>query len=216
MSPRSTARLAGALYFVTHVTSVAAVFLYGGSGFDPTAPLAPRASVLTGAILEIVLAISVVGTALALHPLVRRVSHTVASGYLALRTLEASVILTGVVVLLPAVARPALTSAPALGTDTVTALRLLHDWTFLIGPGLVVPVHTVLLAWLLWRERLVPRTIAGLGLIGGPLVGLMNIGVLLGLTGVVAPAVVPVFAWEIGLAGYLILRGLPWAHDRGQ
>ena len=39
-NPRTTARIAGALYFVTHVTSVVAVILYGGSGFDPQAPLA--------------------------------------------------------------------------------------------------------------------------------------------------------------------------------
>ncbi len=204
----TTARVAGGLYYLTHVTSVVAVFLYGGSGFDPNAAVAGRTSVLAGGLLEIVLALSVVGTATALYPLVRRYSAGVAAGYLALRTLEASVILLGVSVMLPVVARPALTTAPALSSEVSAGLHLVHDWTFLIGPGLVVPVHTVLLAWLLWRERLVPRVIAGLGLIGGPLVGAMNVAVMFGLTRVVAPAVVPVFAWEIGLAGYLILRGL--------
>ncbi len=208
MRSRSTARLAGVLYFLTHVTSVVAVFRYGGSAFDPNAALADRISVLTGGLLEIVLAVSVAGTGIALYPLIRRYSHGVAAGYLALRTLEASVILAGVVVLLPIVARPAVSTSPALGADTVASLRLIHDWTFLIGPGLVVPVHTVLLAWLLWRTRLVPRVIPALGLIGGPLVGAMNVAVMFGVTRVVAPAVIPVFAWEIGLASYLIVRGL--------
>ena len=73
---------------------------------------------------------------------------------------------------------------------------------------LIVPVHTVLLAWLLWRRRLVPRIIAALGLLGGPLVGAMNLAVMFGLTGPVAALALPVFAWEVGLAGHLILRGL--------
>jgi hypothetical protein len=207
--PRSTARFAGALYFVTHVTSVAAAVLYGGSGFDPTAGLASRGSVLLGALLEIVLAVAVVGTAAALYPLIRGYSGGTAAAYLGLRTLEASVILVGVVAVLPIVARPATLAAPALSPEVGSALHLLHDWTFLVGPGLVVPVHTVVLAALLLRRRLVPRYIAVLGLVGGPLVGLMNVGVMFGVTGVLAAAVIPVFAWEITLAVHLIVRGLP-------
>ncbi len=208
ISPRATGRIAGGLYFVTHVTSVAAVVLYGGSAFDPHAPLAGRSSVLVGALLEIVLAITVVGTGVALLPLLRRYSPGVAGGYLALRTLEASVILMGVVVLLPVVARPSLTAAPGLPSDVTLGLRLIHDWTFLIGPGLVVPVHTVLLAWLLWSKGLVPKFIPILGFVGGPLVGAMNLLVLFGLTRPIAVTAVPVFAWEVSLAVYLIVRGI--------
>lgn len=208
MTPRLLARLAGVLYFLTHVTSVAAVALYGGSGIDPDAVLSSRQSVLAGALLDIVLAVAVVGTAVALYPLVQTSSPGVAIGYLALRTLEASVIVTGAVLILAAVARPATEAATALDAGSVTALRLLHEWTFLIGPGLVVPVHTVLLAWFLRRRGLVPRFIPVLGLVGGPLVGVMNLGVMFGFTGVLPLAVVPVFAWEITLAGYLVVRGL--------
>ena len=174
-SSRTTARIAGALYFVTHVTSVGAVILYGASAYDSQSPLAGRSSVLIGALLEIVLAVGVVGTGIALLPLLRRYSSGVAAGYLALRTLEASVILTGVVVLLPVVAQPSLSTSPGLGSDAILSLRLIHDWTFLVGPGLIVPFHTVLLAWLLWRKGLVPRFIPVLGFIGGPLVGVPHV-----------------------------------------
>lgn len=201
-------RIAGALYFLTHVTAVAAALLYGGSGFDPTAPLAGRTPVLTGALLEIVLAVGVVGTGIALYPLLRGHSVGVAIGYVSLRTLEASVILVGVVVLLPVVARPGVGGVPPLSPDVVSALRLVHDWTFLVGPGLIVPVHTVLLAWLLLRRGLVPRVIPMLGLVGGPLIGVMNLAVMFGHTQVIGVAVIPVFAWEVGLAGYLVARGL--------
>ncbi|MCA0337046.1 MAG: DUF4386 domain-containing protein [Actinobacteria bacterium] len=209
MSPtRRTAVAAGILYFVTHVTSVAALVLYGGSGTGADWLAAHRGSVLAGAVLEIVLAVAVVGTAVALFPLLRERAPAVASGYLALRTLEASVILAGVVTILPIVAAPASTSLPGLAPDVAQGLALAHDWTFLIGPGLVVPVHTVLLALHLWRSGRAPRFIAALGLVGGPLVGLMNVGVMFGVTGIVPILVVPVFAWEITLAGWLILRGL--------
>ncbi len=208
LEPRITARIAGGLYLLTHVTSVAAVLLYGGSGFDSQAALAGRTPVLVGGLLEIVLALAVVGTGIALYPLVRAYSRAVAAGYLALRTLEASVILTGVAVLLPVVARPASATAPGLSSDAASALRLVHDWTFLIGPGLIVPIHTALLAVVLLRCRLVPRIVPILGLVGGPLVGAGNLLVMFGLTEPIAATAIPVFAWELGLAFTLLIRGL--------
>ena len=212
-SSRTTARIAGALYFVTHVTSVGAVILYGASAYDSQSPLAGRSSVLIGALLEIVLAVGVVGTGIALLPLLRRYSSGVAAGYLALRTLEASVILTGVVVLLPVVAQPSLSTSPGLGSDAILSLRLIHDWTFLVGPGLIVPFHTVLLAWLLWRKALVPGFIPVLGFIGGPIVGVMNLALMFGVSRPIAITAVPAFAWEVSLAAYLILRGIRQPSD---
>ncbi|HRW18639.1 MAG TPA: DUF4386 domain-containing protein [Dermatophilaceae bacterium] len=207
-SDRRTARLAGALYLLTHVTSIGAVALYGGSAFDPTAPLNSRGSVLLGGVLEVVLACAVVGTSVALYPLVRRHGRGLAAAYVALRTLEASVILVGVVALLPVVAGPGTAAAPGLEPAVATGLRLVHDWIFLVGPGLICPVNTVVLAWLLWRERLVPRAIPALGLVGGPLIGLVNLLVLAGLTRTQPLAALPIFAWEVSLAVFLIARGL--------
>ena len=206
--PRTLARTAGALYFVTHVTSVAAVVLYGGSAFDADAQLAGRPSVLAAALLEIVLALGIVGTAIALYPLLRSASPATAGGYLGLRTLEATVVLIGVVAILPAVARPATTAAPGLEPATIAGLHLLHDWTFLIGPGLVGPVHAILLAWTLLRRRQTPTVIPVLALVGAPLLLAVNLGVMFGLTTVQPVAALPLFAWEISLATYLIVKGL--------
>lgn len=207
MTDRSTARLAGALYFLTHVTSVGAVVLYGGSALAGE-PLPGRTAVLVGALLEVVLAAAVAGTAVALYPLVRRHGRGLAAAYVALRTLEASVILTGVVTLLPAVAAPATTAAPGLGRDSVQALLLVHDWTFLVGPGLVAPIDTVVIAWLLMRSRAVARPIPVLGLVGAVVVGVANLVVVLGLSSPQPLAAVPIFLWEISLAVWLIARGV--------
>lgn len=207
-STRSVARVAGVMYFVTHVTSVLAVILYGGSAADPDAPLAGRTSVLWGGLLEVVLAAAVVGTAVALYPLVRRHAPGLAVAYVALRTLEASVILTGVVILLPAVAGPSSALAPGLSPDVVAALQLVHDWTFLVGPGLVAPINTVVIAWLLLRHGLVLRAIPILGLVGAPLVAAANLGVMFGLNQPQAWAAIPIFLWEISLALHLLIRGI--------
>lgn len=207
---RSTpaARTAAGLFLLTWVTSVAAVPLYGGSAFGTDAPLAGRTSVLTAALLEVVLAAAVVGTAIALYPLLRPFSQGVAAGYLALRTLEAAVILVGVVAILPAVARPATDAAPGLDAHLVQALHLMHDWTFLVGPGLLNPINAALLATLLLRRRLVPRIVPWLGLGGTVVVAAMNLAVMFGITKPVPVLAVPLFAWEIGLAATLFVRGL--------
>src|SRR5262249_19715643 len=91
------------------------------------------------------------------------------------------------------------------------ALVAVHNWTFLIGQGLVVGVHTALLAAVLYRFRLVPRFIPVLGLIGGPLVVASNLRGMCGAyeqeSAFTAVGAIPVFAWEICLAVYLIARG---------
>lgn len=205
---RSTARLAGALYLTTHVTSVAAVILYGGAPTHPSSTLGDRTAVLTGGLLEVLLAAAVVGTSVALYPLLRPHGTGLASAYVALRTLEASVILAGVVALLPVVAGPSTMNAPMLGSGVAEGLQLVHAWTFLVGPGLICPINTVVLAWLLLRRGLVPRVIPVIGLVGGPLVGLANLAVMYGQSSPQPLAALPIFAWEVSLALYLMVRGL--------
>lgn len=211
LTPRTQRRLergAALLYLATWITSVAAVALYGGSALDPDARLAGRAPVLLASLLEVVLAVAVVGTSLALFPVLRRHGAGSAIGYVALRTLEASVILVGVVAILPVVARPATIGGSGLAPDVAAGLHLLHDWTFLVGPGLINPVNASVLALLLWRRRLVPRFVPALGAVGSAIVLVMNLLVMFGQTRPVPVLALPLFAWEISLAAVLVLRGL--------
>jgi len=198
-SPRTSARAAGIFYLITHVTSVAAVLLYAPTLADPAA--GGTNAVLVGTVLDTILAFAVVGTSLALYPLIRRTSEGFALGYVALRTLEAAVILTGVVALAAAM--------NVRGTEFSAPLIELYTLTFIVGPGFVCALNTVVLAWLLYRSKLVPRFIPILGLVGGPLVLLVNLGKLFDLPVEWAGfTVVPIFAWEICLAIFLIVRGL--------
>ena len=208
MNPRRTAQLAGALYLLTHVTSVGAVVLYGGTGLDDGAPLNGRVAVLTGGLLEVVLAAAMVGSAAALYSLLRDHRPGLSVAYVGLRTLEASVLVAGVALLLPVVAAPGTTESSALDPSTAAALRLAHDWTFLLGPGLLSPTNTVVIAWLLWRTGLIARWIPILGLFGAALIGATNLGVFFGIYGTQPLAAIPIFAWEIALALTLLTRGL--------
>lgn len=132
------------------------------------------------------------------------------------RLLEAALIVVGIISLLSIVTLRQDAAGAAGGHDaslitTGKALVALHDWTFLFGPGFIIGINTILLASLMYRSQLVPRTIAVLGLIGGPVVFLSSIAVLFGLyeqtSAVAAVAAIPVFAWEMSLAGWMIAKG---------
>src|SRR5690606_35081887 len=98
-------------------------------------------------------------------------------------------------------------SAPV--TESFAAL---HTAAFLVGQGLVISVNTVVLGWLLLEARVVPRALAALGIAGGALVLASNSAQLFDLIpqgGTIAGlCAVPIFAFEIWFAIYLIAVGL--------
>ncbi|EWM17622.1 DUF4386 domain-containing protein [Kutzneria sp. 744] len=137
-------RSAGALYLVTHVTSIAAVILYDRLLTDPSSGTNPNVQV--GALLEIILALAVIGTAVALYPFVKRHGEAVALGYIGLRTLEAAVIAVGVLPLL------------ALPSVEATTLFTLQQRDVLLGPRLRLRQRNTVLAASscsrpVWRRR---------------------------------------------------------------
>ena len=209
---RKLAIAAGVCYLITHVTSVPAAFLYGPilnrAGY--VLGSVPDTRVLLGAFLEVICALAIVGTAVALFPVVKRHNEGVALGYVGLRTLEAGIIAVGVVPLLAVVTlRQDMTGTA--GADTAAVLVEFHNWTRLLGPGLVCGANTMLMAYLMYRSRLVPRFIPVLGLIGGPLVFAYHTAQMFGASEQIlswaAIGVIPIFAWEVTLAFRLIAKG---------
>jgi hypothetical protein len=208
MTPRRrAAALVGVLYLITHVASVGAVALYGPMLTEPDWLTGDGERQLVGALLDVVLAAAVVGTSVALYPLLRPHAPRGAIAYVGLRTAEAAVILGGAAAVIAAVSL-ASDGEGALADTLVT----LYEAAFLVGPGLMVPIHTVVLALVLRRTRLVAAFIPWLGLVGGPLVGVSNLAVMFGLQDQVAgttfAGAIVVFAWEISFAVYLVARGL--------
>ena len=86
--------------------------------------------------------------------------------------------------------------------DLAVSLAALKDWTFLFGPGLIVPFgNGLILGYLMYKSGLVPRRMPWLGLIGGPLLLIGSIGTLFDWwdAGTTVPAllVIPEFLWEL-------------------
>jgi hypothetical protein len=219
-STRKASRAAGVLFIVTFITSIPAAFLlYAPVLKDGNYVLGAGSdmSVALGALLEVVLIIANIGTAVALFPVLKRQHEGLALGYVTARIIESVFIAIGIVSLL-AVVTLRQDFAGATGADAnsfLTAGRSLvaiHDWTFLLGPGFIVGVgNGLILGYLMYRSGLVPRGMAMLGLVGGPLIIVSGIGVLLGFFEAgSAPQViasVPEIVWELSLGIYLMVKG---------
>jgi hypothetical protein len=216
-SERRTARVAGWWFVITFVTSIPAVLLYDPLLNDANYILGAGADtrIELGALLEIGLAISGIATAVVLFPIIKRQSEGIALGYVACRVIESAVILVGVVSVLSVVTLQQDLAGPAADGSLGTVGRSLvavHDATFLLGPGFCPGLgNGLLLGWLLYRSGLVPRRLALIGVIGGPLCFLSAIGVLFDLYGINSGArfigALPEVVWEASLGIYLIVKG---------
>ncbi len=217
-SQRRTALIVGVLFVITFVTSIPALLLYQpvltdvgyitGSGSETP--------VLCGAFLELLLIVANIGTAVVLFPVLKKQNEALALGYVAARVIECAFIAVGILSLLAVVTlRNDLAgtgSDHAAMTVSGQALVAIKDWTFLLGPGFVVGVgNGLILGYLMYRSVLVPRRMAILGLVGGPLICVSGIAVLFGVISeggaVQFVATIPEFAWELSLGIYLIVKG---------
>ena len=92
------------------------------------------------------------------------------------------------------------------------SLAALKDWTFLLGPGFIVGWgNGLILGYLMYTSRLVPRWMATLGRSGGPLIILTGIGTLFGCLGRRQHGPGhhgdPEFLWELSLGIYATVWG---------
>lgn len=217
-SDRKTALVAGALYIITFVGSIPALALYHDILKDPNYILghASDAGVRVSALLEIICALSGIGTAVVLHRVVRRYSQTRALGFIASRVWEAAMICVGVMSVLAIVTlhHDATGASAATASSLVgpaRALVALHDWTFLVGPGLAPAISAMCLASVLYRTRLVPRIIPTLGLIGAPMLVVSSVATLFGVFDQVSSAAfvlaLPIATWEFSLGVWMVVKG---------
>jgi hypothetical protein len=172
-------------------------------------------SVSFGAFLELILIIANIGTAVVLFPILRRQNEILALGYVTARLVECVFIALGILSLLTVVTLRQEATAGADAASLVAigeSLVALHNWTRLLGPGFFVGVgNGLILGYLMYRSALVPRGMAMLGLIGGPLVSASGAAVLIGVIevgGVVQGiATIPEFFWELSLGIWLTVKG---------
>lgn len=218
----STGRIFGVLYLVTFATSIPALLLFQPVLDDPAGYIAGAGQdtrIFLGVTLELLLIISNIATAVVLVPLLKQY-EALAIGYVTARISECVFIAVGILCVLGIVSlRRDSPDAAALAVS----LAAIKDWTFLLGPGFFVGWgNGLILGYLMYRSGLVPRPLAILGLVGGPVLILSGLGVLLGVIpagGVVQGlATVPEALWELGLGVYPLVKGFrpPAGQPAGQ
>ena len=213
---RRTALIFGVLFLATFVFSIAGVLLYNpvlhpakfmaGAGGDTRVRL--------GAVCEVLLIIANIGTAVVVYPIFRRRFEVLSIGYVTARLMESTFIAIGIVSYLAVVTLHQNTAGVTAGSllGDARALVAVRNWTFVLGPGFVVGVgNGLILGYMMFRSGLMPRGLAILGLVAGPLICITGLGVVLDVIPrggtVQAIATIPEFVWELSLGVYPIVKG---------
>ena len=215
-SYRRTAIIVGALFLIAMVTS-----LVGGIWLETmiTAPdylntvSANQSQVIIGVLLELINCIAVIGIAVVMFPIFNKYNEALALGYVALRIVEAVILIAAVIspLLLIALSMDYLSAGIPEADYFQTLGDLLLDARSYIA-GLLVPVFFSLAAlvfyYLLYQSILVPRFISIWGLIAVVLLLAWN---LLETFGISVPAGMifglPIILNEIFLGIWLIFKG---------
>lgn len=217
MSPlRKTSLVAGIFYLLTFV-SIPTLVLYIPV-HNPKYILGhgPDTAVIIGGILEIIVALAGISTAVVLYPVVKKQNESTALGLVAARIVESGTIFVGVAFLLSIVA---LRQDGANALVTAHALATLYDRIFLLGQSFMPAICDLLLGIMLYRSRLVSRGLALVGIIGAAPLLAGYLAVLFGVIGqhslLAGLAAVPIALFEFSLGIYLIIKGFsPSATDK--
>ena len=222
MDVQRTGRIFGWLFIGTFVTSIPArlLFVNGlGASWDDMRFIpgeGSETSLKLAALLEFALIAANIATAVVIYPLVRRQSETVSLGYVAARIMESTFIAIGLVSIISLV--DVIDALGASGADATAlvaqgdSLVNIYEWAFLFGPGLVVAFgNGLMLGYLMYRSGLVPRGMAMLGLVGGPLLFLSFVLQLFDVyengSGPAFLLALPEIAWEASLGIYAAWKG---------
>lgn len=203
--------LAAGLFYLLTFVSIPTLALYSSvRGPNFVAGPGPDTRVILGVLLEMIVALAGIGTAVALYPVVKRQGEARAVGLVASRVLEAATIYVGIVSLMSIVTlRRAGTGTGAL--VTAQALAAQYQWTFFFAQSFIPAVNGVLLGSLLYESRLVPRWLPVLGFIGAVLLVATWFAILVGFIRAVSPvaavAALPIAVWEFSLGVYLTIWG---------
>lgn len=216
---RRAAFYTGVLFIITFITAIPALLLFDPVINDPTYIVGAGDDnrVFLGAFLELILIVANIGTALVPFAILKRRSEGLALGFVAARVMECVFIAVGILSVLAVVAlRQDFAGAGGAESDSLViagqSLVAVKDLTFMLGPGFVVGIgNGMILGYLMYRSGLVPRGMAMLGLVGGPLVCASGVAVMFGVIELGSAwqfvATIPEMLWEASLGIWLTVKG---------
>lgn len=223
---RKAMLVTGILFILTFVTSIPALPLYGPilDHKDYVLTAGQDTRVTFGILLEISLVVVNAGTAIALYPVARRFSESIAIGYVASRVFESTVIGLGLISLFAVLTLRqdigGMNAAdPAAVAAAAASLIAFHDATFLIGPAFCSGFgNGILLGYIMFKSGLMPRRLAVIGLVGGPMALGTAVAVLFGAYEQMSlPSLLftgPEIVWEAVFGIYLTVRALRLGRER--
>ncbi|MEH7097378.1 DUF4386 domain-containing protein [Neobacillus vireti] len=218
-SNKKAAKIVGVLFIVAAVTAVVGLNLYNPilKGPDYLLNGSKHAKqVVLGALMELVLVVSAIGTSTTMFPILRKYNETIALWHVCFRFLEAIIITVGVISVLSllTLSREFVAAGdhdPASFQASGIVLKAIHDWTFMLGPLFMLGINTMMYSYIFYQTKLVPRFIPILGITGATCVFVCALLVMFGVIeqisvwgGILA---LPVAANEMILAVWLIVKG---------
>ncbi|ULT54447.1 DUF4386 domain-containing protein [Neobacillus drentensis] len=218
-SNQKAAKIVGALFILAAITAVVGLNLYNPilKGPDYLMNGAKHANqVVLGAVMELILVVSAIGTSTTMFPILRKYNETIALWHVCFRFLEAIIITVGVISVLSllTLSREFVAAGapdPASFQASGIVLKAIHDWTFMLGPLFMLGINTIMYSYIFYKTKLVPRFISILGMTGATCVFVCALLVMFGVIeqisvwgGILA---LPVAANEMILAVWLIVKG---------
>ncbi|NRD78062.1 DUF4386 domain-containing protein [Bacillus sp. BRMEA1] len=217
-SNKKAAKIVGVLFILAAVTAIMGLLLYDPilNGPDYLIKGAKHANqVILGALMELILVVSAVGTATTMFPFLRKYNETIALWHICFRFLEAIIITVGVISMLSLLTLSR--EFVAAGSPDTAAfqtsgivLKAIHAWTFMLGPLFMLGINTAMYSYIFYKSKLVPKFIPILGLTGAALVFIYGVLVMFGVIqqiSVWSILSLPVAANEMILAVWLIVKG---------
>ena len=182
-SNRRSAVIVGVLFIIASAAPISTIFftgfLGGGVAGEPVPDYLDVLSVserqvMIGMLIELVWVLAVVGIPIVLLPILSRYSEALALGFFCLRFIEGlSTVVSSIILLtLLTLSREFVTAGvPDASYFHILGGLLLaaREWAFMVGSGLVWSLSALVLNYVLFRSRLVPRWLSGWGFLGGVL-----------------------------------------------
>jgi len=213
------ARLTGIFFIVAAISSIVGLKFY-----DPiltskdflVSGLSNYNMVILGAICELILAVTAIGTGIMLYPYLKRYNESLGTGYLSFRVMEVVFIVIGTISILTV-----LSICQSYGTGIITdkiyaqstgnTFIAVHDWAFILGPNFMLAINTAIYSYVFLKTGLVPKKLAIFGLIASCLIMVAALCEMFGLFRQISAwgivLALPIAIFEITLAIRLIASG---------
>lgn len=215
-SNRKTAIIAGILILIGMVAGILSIVPSVEGPDYLTEVFANQNQVLSGAFFQFTLVPIYIGFALVLYPIIRKYNKSLAIGFVSFR------IIAGVFQIVGVIALPIFillsqkfiesTASDLLYFQTFgDVLKLGRDLANHVGVMLATGLGNLILFYVLFKTKLIPRWLSSWGLIGNTLAMLASFLILFRLIDVISPhfivLTIPLVLQEIVLAIWLIVKG---------